>query len=270
MMHTYLQDPENARAYAHLIEFPIGSVRKWAKALGWSDGKMQRFLGALRRYRLGSIETCQHHSVFRPLNGKKEAFPHPTPVSPPPLAPPHEVHRSASVRIDAHRCVSAPLGSSGLVDQQPSAAGLEYSTALIKAMNDALVARFADGYRAVLPDNRSSIDTATRLELAGVPPDRAEAHLLEQCRLFNPSKHGKGELPRSLAYFERGILKAWRGEAQLKLFPKMDMQVDRVPRVPEYKTEEIDRPRAGEETIAAGVEEFRALANSPHKPQRMK
>src|SRR4051812_1153458 len=105
LMHTYLQDPENARAYAHLIEFPIGSVRKWAKALGWSDGKMQRFLGALRRYRLGSIEACQQHSVFRPLN---------SPINPRGEDANSKVHRPASVRIDTHRCVSAPLGSSGL------------------------------------------------------------------------------------------------------------------------------------------------------------
>lgn len=137
-------------------------------------------------------------------------------------------------------------------------------------MNDVFTARFADGYRAVLEDNRSSIDAALRLEVAGVPLDRAEAFLAAQCRLFNPSKHGKGELPRSLAYFERGIVKAWRDEAQLKLFPKLDMQVDRSPRIPEYKPEQTDLPRADAETIAAGVEEFRAIANSPHKPQRMR
>ena len=260
-MHTYLQDPENARAYAHLIEFPIGSVRKWAKALGWSDGKMQRFLGALRRYRLGSIEACQQHSVFRPLN---------SPLNPrgeDANSPPAKVHRSVSMRIDAYR---PPLGSSGLVEKEPSAAGSEYSTALIKAMNVALLVRFPESYQQVMLDNRSSVGAADRLELAGVPADRAEVHLQEQCRLFNPSKHGKGELPRSLAYFERGILKAWRGEAQLKLFPKMDMQVDRVPQVQHYKPEEIDRPRAGTETITATAEEWRSIANSPHKPQRMK
>jgi hypothetical protein len=141
---------------------------------------------------------------------------------------------------------------------------------LIKAMNVALLVRFPESYQQVMLDNRSSVGAADRLELAGVPADRAEVHLQEQCRLFNPSKHGKGELPRSLAYFERGILKAWRGEAQLKLFPKMDMQVDRVPQVQHYKPEEIDRPRAGTETITATAEEWRSIANSPHKPQRMK
>lgn len=137
-------------------------------------------------------------------------------------------------------------------------------------MNSSLHQRFSETYRPVLPDNRSSIEAALRLDVSGVPADRAVFYLEEQCRLFNPSKHGKGELPRSLAYFERGILKAWRGEAQLKLFPKMDMQVDRGPSVQEYKPEEIDRPRAGAETITATAEEWRAIANSPHKPQRLK
>lgn len=250
-MHTFLEDPENARAYAHLLAVPIGSQRTWATALGWSSGKMQRFLASLSRYRLGEIQSCKHGSVFRPLKAEE----------------PQRVHRGASMRIDVHR---PALGSTGLVAKEPSAAGLKYSTALITTMNDALVARFAEGYRAVLDDNRSSIEAADRLDLAGVPVDRAEEHLLAQCRLFNPSKHGKGELPRSLAYFERGIMKAWKGEAQLKLFPKMDMQVEPAARVQEFKPDIVDRPPAGAETIAAGVEEFRAIANSNHRPQRLK
>jgi hypothetical protein len=271
MMHPFLEDPENARAYAHLLAVPIGSLRTWAKDLNWSAGKLQRFIAALRRYRLGSVESCKHNSVFRPLNGKTPGKTHPPPKNPPPFASDHDVHRSVSDRIDAHRCASAaPLGSSGLVGKEPSAAGSEYSNTLITAMNAALSARFLDGYRPVLIDNKSSIEAAHRLEHAGVPADRAVAHLEIQCRLFNPSKHGKGELPRSLAYFERGILKAWRSEAQLEI-PLMQLErasSDDAPRYPKYVPPAGDRPIAKPESIDAGLQEFRSIANSPTRPRR--
>lgn len=259
MTHAFLQDPEHARAYAHLSAVPIGSVRTWAKSLGWSNGKMQRFLGAIRRYRLGDVQSCDRHSVFRPLN---------SPINPKgedANSPPAKVHRFVSVRTDAHR---PPLGSSGLSTKQPSAAGSEYSTALITAMNDALSALFKESYRPVLLDNVSSIETAQLLESAGVPVDRAEAHLLVQCRLFNPSKHGKGDLPRSLAYFKRGIMKAWKNEAQLEI-PLMQLERgDDVPRYQEYIPPAIDLPIAHPDTINTVAEEWRAIANSSKPPRR--
>lgn len=253
MMHPFLEDPENARAYAQLLAVPIGSVRTWASSLGWSTGKMQRFLASLRRYRLGEIQSCKHNTVFRPLKN--------SPINP----KGEEVYRRVPVRIDVHR---PPLGSSGLRAQKPSAAGSEYSTALITAMNDALSARFKESYRPVLVDNHSSIAAAERLELAGVPADKAEAHLLVQCRLFNPSKHGKGELPRSLSYFERGIRKAWKNEAQFEI-PLMQLETgESGPRYQEYVAPATEQPKAKAETIDNVAQDWRAIANSSTPPRR--
>lgn len=265
MTHPFLEDPENDRAFAQLLAVPTGSVRTWAKSLGWSNGKMQRFLASLARYRLGEIQSCQHHSVFRPLNSGAR-IEQERERNPAPKQKPERVHRSVSVRTDAHR---PPLGSSGLRTKKPSAAGTEYSTALITAMNEALAALFKESYRPVLLDNVSSIDTAQQLELAGVPVERAEAHLLVQCRLFNPSKHGKGDLPRSLAYFKRGIMKAWKNEAQLEI-PLMQLErgEEQIPRYPEYVPPAIDLPIAKPETIDTVAQDWRAIANSPTPPRR--
>jgi hypothetical protein len=135
-------------------------------------------------------------------------------------------------------------------------------------MNEALAARFKESYRPVLLDNASSIAAADRLENAGVPAGKGEAHLLVQCRLFNPSKHGKGELPKSLAYFERGVLKAWKTEAQLAI-PLMQLERgDNPPRYQEYVPPASDQPPIKPETIESVAREWRALANSPKPPRR--
>jgi hypothetical protein len=131
-------------------------------------------------------------------------------------------------------------------------------------MNDALLARFKESYRRVLEDNKSSVASAGRLELAGIPVDKAEAHLLVQCRLFNPSKHGKGDLPKSLAYFERGILKAWKNEAQLAI-PLMQLETTKYQ---EYVPPANDLPIAKPETIDAVAQDWRAIASSPTRPRR--
>lgn len=271
MTHPFLADPENARGYAHLLAVPVGTVRKWATSLGWKKGKMQRFLAGLSRYQIGELQSCKTHSVFRPLNAPIHPF---TPrVNNPPVAPTHDVYRSVPGVPGTDRYASAALGSTGLEGKEPSATatpGSEYSTALITAMNDALSARFMESYRRVLLDNRSSIEAAGRLELAGLPADKAEAHLLTQCRLFNPSKHGKGQLPKSLAYFERGTLKAWKTEAQLTI-PLMQLErssPDPGPRYQQYVPPAPDLPTAKPETIDSVAQEWRALANSPKPPRR--
>lgn len=270
--HTFLQDPEYARGYAHLLAVPIGSVRTWARSLGWSRSSMQRFLASLRREHLGEVQSCKTHSVFRPLSGKTKGFVHPPSPVHTPVAQTHDVARCVPGRPGTSRYVPAALGSSGLVGKEPSAtaeAGSEYSRALITAMNDALLARFRESYRSVLVDNVSSIAAADRLEKAGVPADKAEAHLLVQCRLFNPSKHGKGDLPKSLAYFERGILKAWKTEAQLTIpLMQLERSIDPGPRYQEYVPPASDLPIAKPETIDAVAQDWRAIASSPTRPRR--
>jgi hypothetical protein len=250
MIDPLLRDPARKKVFELLIAVPTGTEREWAEAAGWSRDKMRRFLSALVQAGLISRKVTPYGSTITILK------------------------RDTSDAQEPHtnRTKAAPgaphLGSSGfLVSKEPSTPP-EYSTSLITAMNNALAARFPEAYRRVKLQNPSSIAAAERLQLAGVPIDNAIRHLEEQVRGFNPSRHGKGDLPHSLAYFERGILNAYRTEAQLKLFPKLEMQV--VARVPEYRSETDDQPIAGAEKIDAGVQEFRAIANSNLRPQRMK
>jgi hypothetical protein len=248
--HPLLRDPARKKVFELLIAVPTGTEREWAEAAHWSRDKMRRFLSALVQAGLISRKVTPYGSTITVLQRDSSDAPRP--------------HTDRT-----HAAPRAPhLGSCGLVGKEPSAETTDYSTSLITAMNNALTARFADSYRHVKLGNKSSLAAAARLEAAGVSIDNAVRHVEDQVRGFNPSRHGKGDLPHSLAYFERGIVNAHRGEAQLKLFPKLEMQV--VARVPEYRAEVDDRPRAATETIAAAAEEWRAIANSPHKPQRMK
>jgi hypothetical protein len=248
--HPLLRDPARKKVFELLIAVPTGTEREWAEAACWSRDKMRRFLSALVQAGIISRSVTPYGSTITVLKRDSDAAPSP------------HTARTQTAPQAPH------LGSgSYLVGKEPSATATDYSRSLITAMNDALTARFPE-YRRVKLGNKSSLDAAARLELAGVPIASATKHLEDQVRGFNPSTHGNGDLPRSLAYFERGVRKAYEGEAQLTLLPKLEMQV--VPRVPEYRAEIDDQPRAGTETIAAAAEDWRAVANSAQKPQRMK
>ena len=86
-------------------------------------------------------------------------------------------------------------------------------------MNEQLFARFGEQFKPVRYDNRRSAAAVARLKVAGVPLEFAVEQLRRSCLLFNPSKHGRGNLPGTLGYFERGILKAFavRGQTEITL-----------------------------------------------------
>ncbi len=84
-------------------------------------------------------------------------------------------------------------------------------------MNDTCLTRWKGSWRPIWLDNDSGNDASEWIEGQGVPIESAVAQLISQVLLFNPSKHGKNDLPRSLSYFKRGIVSAWRREAQLSL-----------------------------------------------------
>jgi hypothetical protein len=271
MMHTYLQDPERARAYAHLIEHPYGSLRTWSTAIGWTTGKMQRFLASLSRYRLGEIAASKHGTSFTPSDPK--------------------VHRLVSVRTDVHRCASAPdLGTgSGLTASRcgvpperdgngatalgPTDAGAEL---LITALNEEMRAKFGANFAPISTDHRGSIRAALRIAVAGIPLDQAIGVVRRRARAYTPDRTG-GDLPRSLGhpYLARGTIDEWRREQrdrqQLPLLPQLDMAVERsapvgIRMLPNAEIDRTPDPAA----IDAGVQEFREIANSSLRPQRMK
>jgi len=261
-MHRYLEDPDRARAYALLIERPNGTLRTWATALGWTTGKMQRFMASLSRYRLGEIVSDRHGTTFRPNSDLK-------------------VHRLVSGCTDVHRCVSAAqLGTgSGLTgtryagtpatkeEPQPGA------DRLIEAMNEILVSNLGEHYTAVSLDNYGSHRAARRwLVGAGIPLEEAIVLLRRHVSRFDLSKEKNGKPPISLGYFTKPMLREWsmmqREREQLALLPAIDMQVERVhpPAVPIGSTmlqNEPSRPSSPETAAAFRAEFERGAAERP-------
>ena len=245
-MHRYLEHPDRARAYAHLIEHPIGTLRAWATALGWTTGKVQRFIASLSRYRLGEIVADKHGTTFRPLGGEK-------------------VHRfGASACIDVHRCASAPNQEpcTGLIQPRfrPRPIELQEGTAeLVAVMNGILCRNHPMSYLPVRVDNYGSNRAAKRwlIELE-IPLADAIEMLTRKAQAFNPAKVN-GEMPRSLGFFTKSVVAEWRrilrDRQQLGLFPKMNMQLERssidvAPALPQSKPEP-ERPTAAPETLSA-------------------
>jgi hypothetical protein len=91
---------------------------------------------------------------------------------------------------------------------EPEEVITDYAGVLIAIMNRALRQRFGDEYKPVMYDNRRSAATVAKLKAAKVPLRFARIELEKHCRLFNPSKHGRGRLPGTLGYFEKGLLRA--------------------------------------------------------------
>lgn len=275
MSTNYLQDPERARAYAHLIEHPYGTLRTWATAIGWTTGKMQRFLASLSRYRLGEITADKHGTSFTPRDPK--------------------VHRLASACTDVHRCASAPylgtgsgltgsryggtppdLKGDGATAPSPAVAGAEL---MIAALNEEMRYKFGDSYAPIRSDHRGSHKAAERIAAAGIPIEDAVQLVRERARQYTPDR--TGGLPHSLGhpYLAKGAIDEWRrrerDRQQLPLLPQLDMAIERSAPVAQavgstMLPREPDRTRGDPAVIDAGAQEWRAIANSDNRPQRMK
>jgi hypothetical protein len=265
-MHRYLEDPDRARAYAHLIERPNGTLRTWATALGWTAGKVQRFIAALSRYRLGEVRADRHGTTFQPLGSSK-------------------VHRlGASACIDVHRCASASqLGTgSGLTasSSKPGYAGTPAKAEeqpgadrLVEAMNEILISNLGEHYKRVALDNYGSHRAARRwLVEAAMPLEEAIVLLRRHVGRFSLEK-SKGDIPRSLGYFTKPMLRDWariqREREQLVLLPSIDMEVERVhlpePAIGSRMLHNPDEKRpTSDDTVAKFRGEFeRAVAERP-------
>jgi hypothetical protein len=250
---NFLTDPDNAAAFAYLTAVPIGTVRTWAKALGWSGGKMQRFLKAIVRYRLATLEVQHRRTVFRPC-----------------------VKSDVSHRIVSHR-IGNPGTGTGLTASRFGGSPKkierhEWGELLVATMNEILTARFPDTYLPVRSDNNGSHKAARRFAEAGVCSlEEAISILRGRVLLFNPSKINN-DLPHSVGFFTRAVLAEWhrleREREQLPLLPAIDMQVERVaPAQPVVGSKVL--PTASEETIAAGRAEFERIAGDPNPPRRL-
>lgn len=77
-------------------------------------------------------------------------------------------------------------------------------------MNRFFGLRFGDEFDEVSDDNLSSLAAGRSFRDSGHELADVIDELRKAIALFNPSKHGKGKLPWSLSYFEKGIRKALR------------------------------------------------------------
>lgn len=120
------------------------------------------------------------------------------------------------------------LSIAGEEQHRPGSGPLVFE--LLVVMNRTLGQLYED-YRPVRGDNIASVEAAQDFEAVGLDPAWAAAELRRQCVLFNRGKHGRGELPRTLKYFRRGLLAAWRREqaGQQMELPLVSVQPPIVP-----------------------------------------
>jgi hypothetical protein len=90
-----------------------------------------------------------------------------------------------------------------------------YAAHCIRAINEGMLANLGPEFRPIMLDNRRSAKAAAALIAAGVELPFAIQEIRKGCLLFNPSKHGGGNPPGTLAYFEKSVLKAHSKRAQV-------------------------------------------------------
>lgn len=195
--HPILREPERKRAYDILRGSPTGTERAWAKQIGWKRARVQRFIAALVRQRLATATRTRYGTR---IEFATRSIADPQPIHSQSIPDPKPIH------LDTGEIARLDLGGSG---EEGSDHG--YAVQLIEVMNTELV-RLLTGFKPVRSDNRGSHDAARRIRQAGVPLYRAIEVLRDDCRRFNPSKHGRGEYPHTLAYFQKGVLDRWRAE----------------------------------------------------------
>lgn len=203
-VHELLSDPDRASAFADLAAHPNGSVRIWADRWGWSLPRVHRFLRALEKAGLAQFERSKEGTALR---SGDEVLPV-TPTVTPPVTP----------------LPSRPLD---LLDRSREQNGVtpNYTETLIDAMNIELSRIYGSDYRKVKTDQHGSHRAGAAMQAKGIPLDFALERLLADCRTFNPSKHGKGKLPGSVAMFFRGIARAWDRRSQLELGMPPKLQI---------------------------------------------
>jgi hypothetical protein len=228
------------QALEDLLANPVGSVRTWAARWSWTIPRVHRFIRSLERS--GAVE------VLRSKAGTTVT----QTVTPPETVTRVTVQNRPQPQNEGGVTAVTPCHLDVLLlDKSSRAVEGRYTERLIEAMNDVLGG--ISGYQRVSSDNYGSHRAGKQLIGAGVPIDFALEQLAQDCRSFNPSKHGKGQLPKSVALFTRGILRAWKRRGQLELgFPprlKLDRTTNDIPVTP--KSVVRDRNAAQFETSPA-------------------
>ena len=214
-VHPYLQDPERARAFEHLARQTAGTTRQWAEQLGWKRGKLNRFLDSVRRYRLADVETTPFGSRFRPCPGvlETDAAAEPERGRGAVMAGPQPDHGRTTLGSTGFTRSSGPSerkpGTASGNDAGEAVPWSALAARMIPVINEEFT-RLLGEYRPIRPDSIGSHRAGHMLEKAEVDEVWCEQRLRQLCRVFNPSKHGGGEPPRTLAYFVGGLIRDWQ------------------------------------------------------------
>jgi hypothetical protein len=251
MTHPFLTDPENAKAYQTLCDHQRGSIRAWATKAGWTRSRMERFLLQLRAAGLAHVDVGLKGSTFVPVPDASRT--RPAAGSKAVTTAPDKVPRSGEVPARAKQPIAEPD-----------------AVRLIQTANVVLVER---NWPTLNEGNYGSLAGARKI-LKGVPVDRAVPLIEDAVRQFNPSATGGGTL-QSLGhpFITSYVINEYRRtQRDLERGQLSMLFVEGVGPRPVYGARKHDveeLPPAKPETITAGVEEFRSLANSPHKPRRL-
>jgi hypothetical protein len=206
LRHPYLRNAARRTAFLDLVDFPGGTYRGWAKRWDWTVPRVQRFIATLAKQRIlsshrtawGTLVEVRCADDTKPIQQRDTTPIHPVHTSDsPPIPLGSKAGKQLNLETRTTNSIARPEDSDN------------YTTVLIDTMNAILGQHFGDEYRPVMHDNRRSAQAIIRLKTSGVPLEFARKELEKHCRLFNPWKHGRGRLPGTLGYFEKGIIKAF-------------------------------------------------------------
>jgi hypothetical protein len=221
--HPYLADPDRAAAFAYLSANPSGSRARWAKGLTWSPSKVQRFIEALVRFRLAEIEVNPYYTHFKPLVDVET--PKPPPISDRSAGGQQPIkNRSATGQAHLEALDSGYLVSR--CAKVPANGGNAEAMACIAVVNEVLGYNFGQNYTPISHDNHGSHRAVQHWMEMGLPLEAMTRLLRMKAAVFNPEKIN-GDMPRSLAFFTKWILKEWAIEQ--RQLPLVFLTVDRTP-----------------------------------------
>lgn len=269
MLHPFLTDSENAKAYLALCDHPRGSTRAWAAKAGWTHSRMRSFLQNLTRLELAKVEKLPHGSLFVPVSTCAKSCEDVSTCATPYLA---------SSAVQAVKADKLPRygEAPGSVENLPADEAEQIR--LVVELNAALTAKFDGAYTEILLDNWGSLQAAKKI-LKLVPVDRAVTLVREAAFAFTPDKTG-GELPHSLGhpFLCKYVMNEWRrikrdlerGQLPFLFVEQSAPRTVYGSRAAVAPPAEAEKPKppalAGEKEIEQGRAEMLSLASSPLKP----
>jgi hypothetical protein len=202
--HPFLLQPSRQKAFADLANNGTGTYRAWAKRWGWSVSRVQRFISALDRLGIAMVTRTPYGTMIRvritadsrirnasaSLSNRNEFDPD-----------------SETNHLGSQTRSTTILGPRGVESAEEQTVE-SYTVACISVINEQLKSRFGPRFSPIRFDNLGSAGAGARLHAAGVELKFAIAKLRKDCADFNPVRQGRGQLPGSLAYFEKSLLKA--------------------------------------------------------------